>query len=59
MEGTRARVDKIRARLDHPIIDSDGHDIEYLPLVREELRALPRFFDDSAVSEAARKERRS
>ena len=40
MEGTRARVEKIRARLDHPIIDSDGHDIEYLPLVREELRAL-------------------
>jgi len=40
MEGTRARVEKIRERLDHPIIDSDGHDIEYLPLVREELRAL-------------------
>jgi predicted TIM-barrel fold metal-dependent hydrolase len=40
MSDTRARVEKIRARLDHPIIDSDGHDIEYLPLVREELRAL-------------------
>ncbi len=37
---TRARVEKIRARLDHPIIDSDGHDVEFLPLVREELRAL-------------------
>jgi hypothetical protein len=30
MSDTRARVEKIRARLDHPIIDSDGHDIEYL-----------------------------
>jgi hypothetical protein len=40
MSDTRARVEKIRARLDHPILDSDGHDIEYLPLVREELRAL-------------------
>jgi predicted TIM-barrel fold metal-dependent hydrolase len=25
----------IRARLDHPVIDSDGHFIEYLPLVRD------------------------
>jgi predicted TIM-barrel fold metal-dependent hydrolase len=25
----------IRARLDHPIVDSDGHIIEYLPLVRD------------------------
>jgi predicted TIM-barrel fold metal-dependent hydrolase len=40
MSDTRARVEKVRALLDHPIIDSDGHDIEYLPLVREELRAL-------------------
>ena len=40
MSDLRARVEKIRARLSHPVIDSDGHDIEYLPLVREELRAL-------------------
>ena len=26
---------EIRARIDHPIIDSDGHAIEYLPLVRD------------------------
>ena len=28
-------VRHIRARLDHPIIDSDGHLIEFLPLVRD------------------------
>ena len=31
-------VDQIRARIDHPIIDSDGHLIEYLPVVRDILR---------------------
>jgi predicted TIM-barrel fold metal-dependent hydrolase len=36
----RAHSERIRARLSHPVIDSDGHDIEYLPLVREELRSL-------------------
>ena len=25
----------VRARIDHPVIDSDGHLIEYLPLVRD------------------------
>ena len=40
MSDVRARVEKIRAQLTHPVIDSDGHDVEYLPLVREELRAL-------------------
>jgi predicted TIM-barrel fold metal-dependent hydrolase len=28
-------VAALRARLDHPVIDSDGHLIEYLPLVRD------------------------
>src|SRR3954468_9863208 len=28
-------VAAIRSRIDHPIIDSDGHLIEYLPLVRD------------------------
>lgn len=28
-------VAAIRARIDHPVIDSDGHLIEYLPLVRD------------------------
>ena len=28
-------VAAIRDRLDHPVIDSDGHLIEYLPLVRD------------------------
>ncbi len=33
-----ADVARIKARLDHPVIDSDGHAIEYLPLVRDILR---------------------
>jgi predicted TIM-barrel fold metal-dependent hydrolase len=40
LSDARARIEQIRARLGHPVIDSDGHDVEYLPLVREELRAL-------------------
>ena len=28
-------VAAIRSRIDHPVIDSDGHLIEYLPLVRD------------------------
>jgi predicted TIM-barrel fold metal-dependent hydrolase len=31
-------VRAIKARLGHPIIDADGHSIEYLPLVRDILR---------------------
>ena len=31
-------VTRIKARLDHPVIDADGHAIEYLPLVRDILR---------------------
>ena len=30
-----ADVRAIRERIDHPIIDSDGHLVEYLPLVRD------------------------
>src|SRR4029078_8910765 len=30
-----AEVAEIRGRIDHPIIDGDGHIIEYLPLVRD------------------------
>jgi predicted TIM-barrel fold metal-dependent hydrolase len=28
-------VERIRRRLDHPVIDSDGHQVEFMPLVRE------------------------
>jgi predicted TIM-barrel fold metal-dependent hydrolase len=28
-------VQKVRSRIDHPVIDSDGHLIEYIPLVRD------------------------
>ena len=31
---------RIRARLSHPVIDADGHTIEFLPAVRDELRTL-------------------
>ena len=31
-------VTRIKAGLDHPVIDADGHAIEYLPLVRDILR---------------------
>ena len=32
-------VTRIKARLDHPVIDADGHAVEYLPVVRDILRA--------------------
>jgi predicted TIM-barrel fold metal-dependent hydrolase len=35
-----AEVAAIRAQIDHPIIDGDGHIIEYLPLVRDILVEL-------------------
>ena len=34
------RVQEIVARLDHPVVDSDGHCIEYLPAVRDRLKEL-------------------
>ena len=37
---TRKRVQEIRSRLDHPVVDSDGHCIEYLPAVRDRVREL-------------------
>src|SRR5262245_65922164 len=30
----------LRARLPHPVIDSDGHTLEFIPAVRDELVAL-------------------
>ena len=35
-----SRVERIRARLGHPVVDADGHTIEYLPAVRDDLQAL-------------------
>src|SRR5690349_19384261 len=35
-----AEVARIREQIDHPIIDGDGHIIEYLPLVRDILVEL-------------------
>ena len=36
----RPRMDTaaIRAQLDHPVIDADGHLVEFLPLIRDFLR---------------------
>jgi predicted TIM-barrel fold metal-dependent hydrolase len=31
---------RLRARLSHPVIDADGHWLEYLPLMREEFRRI-------------------
>ncbi|NRA02789.1 MAG: amidohydrolase family protein [Myxococcales bacterium] len=33
-------AEAVRAAIDHPIIDADGHCLEYLPVVREVLREL-------------------
>ena len=33
-------VDKIRARIKHPILDADGHTLEFLPAVRDHVIAL-------------------
>ena len=30
----------VRAQLDHPVIDSDAHYIEFLPMVRERIRKI-------------------
>ncbi|HEY7868649.1 MAG TPA: hypothetical protein VIF59_05445, partial [Methylomirabilota bacterium] len=35
---TEAR--KLRSRLSHPVIDADGHWIEYGPVMREEFRRI-------------------
>jgi len=34
------RVREIRSQLDHPVIDGDGHDIEFLPAVKDEVLAI-------------------
>ena len=33
-------LETVRARIDHPVIDSDGHHIEFLPLVKDHLREI-------------------
>ena len=38
--GANDRVDSVRRRLTHPVIDSDGHLLEFLPLVRDNLVQL-------------------
>ena len=35
-----SEVDRVRTRLDHPVIDSDGHHIEFLPLVKDRVREI-------------------
>jgi predicted TIM-barrel fold metal-dependent hydrolase len=52
-------VVRIRGRIDHPIIDSDGHLIEYLPLVRDFLveeagESVAKGFDHMVRSARAR-----
>ena len=33
-------IRSIRERIDHPIVDADGHQIEFMPLVIEEIGRL-------------------
>ena len=40
MPETRSRVREIRGRIDHPVIDSDGHLVEFVPAVRDHVREL-------------------
>jgi predicted TIM-barrel fold metal-dependent hydrolase len=35
-----ASAEAIRRRLDHPVIDADGHTLEFLPAVRDQLREI-------------------
>ena len=35
-----ATTSEVRAQLNHPIIDADGHWLEFGPLVREEMRKI-------------------
>src|SRR5437870_13355029 len=35
---TEAR--KLRSRLSHPVVDADGHWLEYLPVMREQLKKI-------------------
>ncbi|MBW2232443.1 MAG: amidohydrolase family protein [Deltaproteobacteria bacterium] len=35
-----ARIQRIKAQLDHPVIDADGHMVEFLPAVRDEIAEL-------------------
>jgi predicted TIM-barrel fold metal-dependent hydrolase len=44
------RAEEIRAQLDHPVIDADGHLIEYMPLVDEMVREIA----DDAVADRYR-----
>jgi predicted TIM-barrel fold metal-dependent hydrolase len=39
MSSKKSRTNEIRAKLGHPVIDSDGHLSEYLPVLREYLAA--------------------
>jgi predicted TIM-barrel fold metal-dependent hydrolase len=36
----RSEASQLRARLPHPVIDADGHWLEYQPLMREEFRRI-------------------
>jgi hypothetical protein len=35
-----ARIQRIKAQLGHPVIDADGHMVEFLPAVRDEITGL-------------------
>ena len=49
--------ERIRARLDHPIVDADGHWLEFGPVVSEELRRIGRDAAEGLLSAHAGKSR--
>jgi predicted TIM-barrel fold metal-dependent hydrolase len=48
VDATRKAIDAIRRRIDHPIIDGDGHIVEFVPAVRD---ALVRIGGESMAAE--------
>jgi hypothetical protein len=44
------KVDQLRARLGHPIVDADAHQIEMVPLFLDFLREARRRKDSAALA---------
>ena len=58
---TMTDVDEIRSQLDHPVVDGDGHLLEYLPLIRDLIveeadETVGQRFDDLVYASQRRRE---
>ncbi|MGH7935194.1 MAG: hypothetical protein ACREQN_18790, partial [Candidatus Binataceae bacterium] len=38
--GSLSKSARVRARLSHPVIDSDGHTVEFQPVLRDYIRQI-------------------